>query len=169
MRMLLVILGLFKNGLSPNLGFYTIECWGAVGGASSVDPQPGKGIKIRNNFYLEKDDIIEILVGKRGTNNTTDQGGNGGGGGSFVVKSNGTPLIIAGGGGGAGDRNKNSADGIDATIENNGTDNSSTDPAGIASGGIGGGGGGGARGGGGGGFRWGDRWECAFRLILQRC
>ena len=102
----------------PATGTYTIEVWGASGGASTgsgehaAAGQWGLGARMKGDFSLTEDDVLLILVGQQGGNTSTHGGG--GGGGTFVTTgseySSATPLIIAGGGGGGG-RNYSTADG----------------------------------------------------------
>ncbi|ACK98734.1 MULTISPECIES: hypothetical protein [Bacillus cereus group] len=80
----------------PYDGLYTIEAWGAKGGGSFG----GKGARMKGDFNLQANQIINLAVGQEGifTHNGLDFEG-GGGGGSFIVREN-IPLLIAGGGGG---------------------------------------------------------------------
>ena len=83
----------------PYSGVYTIEAMGAQGGAkhSTVG---GSGAYISGEFTLTAGDVLNIVVGQRGTDVTGSVHGGGGGGGSFVFDASNNPLIIAGGGGG---------------------------------------------------------------------
>jgi len=79
----------------------TIHAYGAEGGTSTGENGNqnfvgGLGAHMSGAFNVNPGDILNVLVGQRGTNSNC---GSGGGGGSFVVQ-NGQPLIIAGGGGG---------------------------------------------------------------------
>ena len=82
----------------PQTGTYTIETFGAEGGADYINGTGGNGAKMSGEFQFNSGDVIDILVGQTGgVYNLSSQGG---GGGTFVVQ-NGTPIIISGGGGGA--------------------------------------------------------------------
>ena len=75
----------------------TIDAYGAEGGTSSSGGYVGGlGARSKGDIAVTPGDVIDILVGQRGSDGTC---GAGGGGGSFVVRS-GSPLVIAGGGGG---------------------------------------------------------------------
>jgi len=130
----------------PHSGSYTIEAWGAAGGADTTkNGAGGHGIKLVGKFSLTEGHRINILVGQKGGDAV--QGG-GGGGGSFVVnRTSNTLLICAGGGAGAicqcyQNFKKSTAD---ATADNDGktaTDGGKggTDGQGSSSGNFGGGG-----------------------------
>tara|TARA_B110001450_G_scaffold31869_1_gene27682 strand:- start:461 stop:1774 length:1314 start_codon:yes stop_codon:yes gene_type:complete len=92
----------------PQSGTYEINVYGARGRGSYGNYDTGyygKGARMKGQFYLNKSEIIQIVVGQEGA--LGDQGpganemnfGGSGGGGSFVFTGT-TPLIIAGGGGG---------------------------------------------------------------------
>ena len=84
----------------PSSGTYSIEVYGAEGGAGYKDH--GKGAKMFGKFSLQASQTLNIIVGQMGE--PWDSQGGGGGGGSFVWEENSsTPLIIAGGGGGGSD------------------------------------------------------------------
>ena len=90
----------------PSTGTYTIEAYGAQGGAKGSSTG-GSGAYMSGEFQLNSGEEIYIVVGQRGTDisstysvNYNTEGG-GGGGGSFVFDPNNTPLLIAGGGGGS--------------------------------------------------------------------
>ena len=86
----------------PYTGDYRIEAIGAAGGYdkySNSAKYRGRGAKMIGTFSLNKDEVIQILVGQEGGINKEAKG-SGGGGGTFVVNGSNTPLIIAGGGGG---------------------------------------------------------------------
>jgi len=116
----------------PKSGVYRIQAAGAPGGRGSDFASnqgiPGSGAILSASFYLNKNDIVYILVGQKGGDTTTSGNGTngfnsdtdgGGGGGTFVAlkvpssqyyltpdSSYVTPLIVAGGGnGGASDGN----------------------------------------------------------------
>jgi hypothetical protein len=76
-----------------------IECWGAQGGAVTVEspfPQGGLGARMRGKFAVTPGQVLNVVVGARGN---PDPSSSGGGGGSGVGDGN-TPWIVAGGGGG---------------------------------------------------------------------
>ncbi len=76
-----------------------IECWGAQGGAVTVEspfPQGGLGARMRGKFPVTPGQVLNVVVGARGN---SDPSSSGGGGGSGVGVGN-TPWIVAGGGGG---------------------------------------------------------------------
>ena len=81
----------------PVTSTYTIQAFGAAGGASGAQPG-GEGAIMKGDFNLTQGQQLSILVGQAGA---TATGAGGGGGGTFVVLF-GTPLIVAGGGGGGG-------------------------------------------------------------------
>ena len=91
----------------PGTGSYVIEASGAQGGAGGGPG--GKGARVKGTFYLNKGDVLQIVVGGQGTAGTTPhQSAGGGGGGTFIWKGT-TPLplpekpmLAAGGGGGGG-------------------------------------------------------------------
>ena len=91
----------------PATGVYTIEAWGARGGApkGQFDYLRGLGARIKGDFSLVQGQVIKIAVGQEGIINVsgnTDHGGGRGGGGSFVwIDGQNQPLLAAGGGGGA--------------------------------------------------------------------
>jgi hypothetical protein len=82
----------------PTSGIYKIEAWGARGSSDgTIGPL---GAYSKSYVSLNKDEIIQILVGEKGyigQASRTNCGG--GGGGTFIAKGN-TPLCVAGGGGG---------------------------------------------------------------------
>lgn len=83
----------------PYTATYQIEAFGARGG-NAPGNAGGAGARMRGNFQLTKDAVLNIIVGQMGG----DSQSSGGGGGSFVaVGANyGTAvaLLVAGGGGG---------------------------------------------------------------------
>ena len=94
----ITISGGIYNWTVPESGTYSIEVWGAQGGASlNGSYAGGKGARMKGDFSLTKGTILKILVGQQGV---AGQGGSGGGG-TFITKSDNTALIVAGGGGGA--------------------------------------------------------------------
>ena len=115
----------------PQTGTYTIEAYGAEGGADVSDGLyfGGKGAKMQGDVYLTAGDVIDILVGQKGGDGYYDGMG---GGGTFVVNSNGnTPIIIAGGGGGAGGYNGQGSNGMDAVTGTTSTLDSGDNCAGV--------------------------------------
>jgi hypothetical protein len=82
----------------PADGVYRITATGAQGGSATSSPahKGGCGAEASGEFQLYAGDIIEILVGQKGTS-TVHAGG--GGGGTFV-RHWASPLVVAGGGGG---------------------------------------------------------------------
>ena len=86
----------------PHTGDYRIEAIGAAGGydkQSSSYQNRGRGARMIGTFRLNKNEVIQVLVGQEGGINKPWHS-SGGGGGTFVVRGANTPLIIAGGGGG---------------------------------------------------------------------
>jgi hypothetical protein len=83
----------------PQSGTYTIEAFGAQGGANA-SYTGGLGAKMQGVFQLGQGQVIQLLIGQMGR--TSQQPGAGGGGGTFVVTSGNIPLLIAGAGSGAG-------------------------------------------------------------------
>jgi hypothetical protein len=82
----------------PGDGTYQITAVGAQGASGTNSPslKGGCGAEVSGDFALQAGDIIQILVGQKGTAAPYSAGG---GGGTFVTK-NGSPLLIAAGGGG---------------------------------------------------------------------
>jgi Secretion system C-terminal sorting domain/Glycine rich protein/Ig-like domain CHU_C associated len=118
-----------QEWIVPNTAIYTIEAYGAQGGAGN-SPSPndigGKGAYMSGEFSLTKGDTLMILVGQQGLGygDATENTG-GGGGGTFVATGSSlattTPLIIAGGGGGTSPDDFPYSVGMDAPITQNGT------------------------------------------------
>lgn len=123
----------------PGNGTYRITATGAEGASGTNSPslKGGCGAEVTGDFVLQKDDVIQILVGQKGTAAPYSAGG---GGGTFVLK-NGTPLLIAGGGGGV--RSGSTVNGRPGTVSNNGTAGSTSSgyTSGFVAGGVGGAGG----------------------------
>ncbi|NOQ73520.1 MAG: T9SS type A sorting domain-containing protein [Crocinitomix sp.] len=105
---------------------------GASGGegdniASGV---PGHGASIQGNFIVEPGQVLKILVGEEGEGGAFIAGG---GGGSFVWDQSTDELLSAAGGGGGGgqdDMIDTYIDGVDASIDENGTDGAGFDTGG---------------------------------------
>ncbi len=109
-----------QNWTVPSTGDYLIEVAGAQGGSETgYDLNTGGlGAKMKGTFSLTKGQVIQIVVGQKGTSNPQAPSG---GGGSFVVNEDNTPLIIAGGGGGTGYYvNASGTGGINSTNANAG-------------------------------------------------
>ena len=117
--------GGIQQWIVPASGTYTIDLHGAKGGNGSYGGSyvGGLGANMQGKFDLEEGQILNILVGQKGT--STYEGG--GGGGSFVVKEDDTPLIVAGGGGGAGGY----GDGVNGVTETSGTDGAAGGAGGV--------------------------------------
>ncbi|QSQ18554.1 endo-1,C4-beta-glucanase [Myxococcus landrumensis] len=81
---------------APKTGTYRITATGASGGSAAAGLAGGCGAKVEGVFTLQKNDVLELRVGQKGTATTYSAGG---GGASFVTL-NGSALLIAGGGGG---------------------------------------------------------------------
>jgi hypothetical protein len=119
--------GSIQTYIVPNTGMYRIEAYGAQGGGNPSYAIGGNGAKMQGDFFLNKDEVLQILVGQMGLcgSNTSYISG-GGGGGTFVAKgtnyTNAIPLIIAGGGGGAKKTSGNQWNGYSAVISENGVD-----------------------------------------------
>jgi len=123
----------------PVTATYRITANGAQGAVSRNNPgfAGGCGAEIRGDFALHAGDVIDVLVGQKGTAAEQNAGG---GGGTFVTK-NGVPLLIAGGGGGV--RGPTTTNGRSGTTSASGTAGS-TSPGytgGFIPGGVNGGGG----------------------------
>ena len=127
--------GTIQTWTVPVTGTYTIDAYGAQGGAGT-SYTGGLGARTKGDVYLTAGTQIKILVGQQGGDNTTYKAG-GGGGGTFVTTNTNTPLIVAGGGGGGGG-NSNAANGQSGLTTNNG----GTGSQGVYAGGTGGLGGG---------------------------
>jgi hypothetical protein len=54
---------------------------------------------MKGDFFLNKGEVLKILIGQEGVKNKACYS-TGGGGGTFIATSSNTPLIVAGGGGG---------------------------------------------------------------------
>ncbi|MFH1723779.1 MAG: thrombospondin type 3 repeat-containing protein, partial [Elusimicrobiota bacterium] len=107
----------------PSSGKYRIEALGAEGGTGYVSQWAGgKGAKMSGEFSLTAGDVVNIVVGQRGTDGRSSESA-GGGGGSFVYAGSigGSGLLIAAGGGGGGGE-ENTAAGADGTTAEQGTD-----------------------------------------------
>ncbi|APY07957.1 hypothetical protein BWZ20_06405 [Winogradskyella sp. J14-2] len=87
----------------PGVTSLNISAFGAEGGSSSM-ASGGLGAHIVGDLAVTPGQVLQILVGQKGTDGGNFAGG--GGGGSFVILGNdvatGTLLIAAGGGGGRG-------------------------------------------------------------------
>ncbi len=83
----------------PATGSYTITAAGATGGNNTNHSHiGGYGAEMSGVFSLTAGDVLEIVVGQRGSNGSDYAGG---GGGTFVlIDGASAPLIAAGGGGG---------------------------------------------------------------------
>jgi hypothetical protein len=82
------VVGGIQRWTVPASGTYRIEAQGAGGSGNNA------GARMRGDFELKQNDVLQILVGQRGTH------AGAGNGGSFVALLNNTPLIVAGGAGG---------------------------------------------------------------------
>lgn len=112
----------------PTTGDYTLEVWGAAGGASR-NAVGGNGGYAKGNISLNQGDTLTILTGGKGGGSSSsgywssrasggfngggssgsdidsnDNGSNetGGGGGGYTIIKRGTTTLLAGGGGGGG-------------------------------------------------------------------
>lgn len=123
----------------PGNGTYRITATGAEGvnGTNSPSLKGGCGAEVTGDFTLQAGDVIEMLVGQRGT---AAPNSGGGGGGTFVIK-NGSPLLIGGGGGGV--RAGSLVNGRPGTLSSSGTAGSTSSgyTSGFVAGGTGGAGG----------------------------
>lgn len=125
----------------PVTGTYSIDAYGAVGGAAnSSSLAPGAGARIKGNFALTAGTKLKIVVGQSGLAASGMYGGSGGGGGgTFVMKETGTAntdiYVIAGGGGGTSYYGSSYAGG-------SGSDTSGSGAGGLSGSGTGGNGGG---------------------------
>lgn len=86
-------------------GNYEIMAVGAYGGEviySIYGTNGGYGAIMIGEFSLTQGDIINVVVGQKGSNGDNNQyGGSGGGGGATYVYKGSTVILVAGGGGGA--------------------------------------------------------------------
>ncbi|MFE9081913.1 hypothetical protein [Bacillus mobilis] len=127
----------------PLAGLYTIEAWGAQGGASG-----GSGARMRGDFDLKVGQVVRLLVGQAGESSNSSVGNNGGGGGgSFVVA--GSLILAAGGGGGTSQYGGNSKYGLNGETGTTTAGSIGVSLGGRAGGCTGAGGGGGYNGSGG--------------------
>lgn len=87
-----------QQWVAPGDGTYRITAAGArgVGPLATPSLRGGCGAEVTGEFALQEGDVLQILVGQKGSSATNNAGG---GGGTFVTK-NGVALLIAGGGGG---------------------------------------------------------------------
>jgi hypothetical protein len=106
----------------------SIDSRGAEGGLQleANTSNPGKGARVSGIINVTPGQQLNILVGGQGVTAAIDEGA-GGGGGTFITTSSNTPLLVAGGGGGEGA----DANGVDASITNNGTAANTGGPGGI--------------------------------------
>jgi hypothetical protein len=106
----------------PGDGTYRITATGAQGASATSAPglAGGCGAEIAGDFALHAGEVLEVLVGQKGTAATNNAGG---GGGTFVVKA-GVPLVIAGGGGGV--RSTATVNGRSGSVTTTGTAGSTT-------------------------------------------
>ncbi len=120
-----------SNGIQqwivPSTGTYVIEAYGAKGGpgANYAVGDPGNGAYMTGTFQLQMGDVIQILVGQKGSYTSySNSYGGGGGGGTYVAIGNSygssEPLIIAGGGGGGGYNSSDYVHGQTGTSGSNG-------------------------------------------------
>jgi hypothetical protein len=127
----------------PASGTYRIIVSGARGGhpAAPSTLLGGCGAMISGTFALQKDQVLQVLVGQQGSTSSPQSAG--GGGGTFVVMAgtSPTPLIIAGGGGGV--RSGSTVNGRNGSMTNAGVAGSTSASYATASiaGGTGGAGG----------------------------
>lgn len=105
-------------------GDYEIMAVGAYGGEViySGPYSGGYGSIMVGTFTLTEGDIINMVVGQKGSNgaNISYGGSGGGGGGSYVYKGS-TVILVAGGGGGANYYSGNWDLGVDGYITTTGT------------------------------------------------
>jgi hypothetical protein len=111
----------FQRWTVPDDGTYEIDVRGASGLAYSSSNRRGYGYRLKGNFTLTREEILEIAVGQGGW------GAGGSGGGTFVVAvaddGSRDPLIIAGGGGGQDGRyTHTNGDAVSTTSGVNSTD-----------------------------------------------
>jgi hypothetical protein len=84
-------------------GTYSIDAFGAQGGADGQGQSGGLGAHAGGDIVLTAGEVLSILVGGAGGTGSGGDFSGGGGGGSFVVLDAGTAfLAVAGGGGGSG-------------------------------------------------------------------
>jgi tripartite motif-containing protein 56 len=94
-----------RNGIQywrvPYTGKYEITAVGAAGGyaVNCGSFARGRGAYMKGDFFLNKGEVLKILIGQEGVKNKACYS-TGGGGGTFIATSSNTPLIVAGGGGG---------------------------------------------------------------------
>lgn len=86
----------------PGTGTYTLDIFGASGGASTARSfAGGKGARVQTTVSLTEGHVIKILVGQVGGSFSYTGGG---GGGTFIYNQTiGAAIAVAGGGGGGGD------------------------------------------------------------------
>jgi hypothetical protein len=102
----------------PATTTYYFGAYGAQGASGDGSYVGGRGAWTCAAFTLSAGDVVQIVVGQKGSGQSSGSNG-GGGGGTFVVRSDNTPLLIAGGGGGT--RTSVSQNGCDATTSEYGT------------------------------------------------
>ena len=115
----------------PQDGNYTFIAAGAGGGNANGGTTNigGLGVIVSTTIFLAAGQIIEILVGQKGTNGPSTKGG-AGGGGTFISTINNDPILIAAGGGGAG--TATSASGGNAFVALTGTGTGTSGASGTA-------------------------------------
>jgi len=99
----------------PVTGLYQLVANGAQGGG--VTGNGGLGASINGRVSLTAGQVLQIVVGQRGTDASggSVSNGGGGGGGSFVAVGSNTLLVAAGGGGGAGSFSSDGGPGVTTT------------------------------------------------------
>jgi hypothetical protein len=135
----------YQDWTVPTSGTYTFNVRGAAGLNGSGSGAAGRGAIVQGRVFLQKGEVITIVVGQRGTAARSGSIYGGSGGGTWVVRKSGNvPLFVAGGGSADADTT-NGRDGNLAT--SGGTSSASADGGSngngaLATGGNSGGGGG---------------------------
>ena len=135
----------YQDWTVPTSGTYTFNVRGAAGLNGSGSGAAGRGAIVQGRVFLQKGEILTIVVGQRGTAARSGSTYGGSGGGSWVVRKSGNvPLFVAGGGSADAD----TTNGRDGSLTTAGGSSSASGDGGsngngsVATGGNSGGGGG---------------------------
>ena len=132
----------YQDWTVPASGIYEFEVKGAAGRGSGPSPTGGAAPIVKGRVFLNKNEVITVVVGQRGGLGS-DTNWPGASGGTFVVRKNGNiPLFVAGGGRSSSYQQGTPANPAITTAGESGTYAGGTNGSGGASGWAGGAGGG---------------------------